>query len=198
MFPDTSLDESFDSTADATLPPPPPPKPLLPGDLYREALEKWEYRHVGMKELYDKKEFLEAGLYSGHLNRVGSDAVSGVTSGGDVGGKSLLERLEKEKEAEKEGEDMDVDDDTHEKTTDESMNSAVAATAIVAVQKKKPFRFCMPMYYGETLLDTEEDFLLPYDLFRFVKVVGAGELAPRPLLMPLGKRKPAPFVRIKK
>ncbi|KAI9340555.1 hypothetical protein BDR26DRAFT_861334 [Obelidium mucronatum] len=64
--------------------------------------------------------------------------------------------------------------------------------------RKKPFKFSMPMYYGETLLNTEEDFCLPYDLFRFVKVVGAGEMAPLPQLSAIGKRKPEQFVRIRK
>ncbi|KAJ3029574.1 UNVERIFIED_CONTAM: Histone-Lysine N-Methyltransferase ash1l [Siphonaria sp. JEL0065] len=74
----------------------------------------------------------------------------------------------------------------------------VAAQAAARPRSKKPFKFCMPMYHGETILNTEEDFWLPYDLFRFVKCVGAGEMAPLPQLSAIGKRKPDPFIRIKK
>ncbi|KAJ3008811.1 UNVERIFIED_CONTAM: hypothetical protein HDU68_002938, partial [Siphonaria sp. JEL0065] len=48
-----------------------------------------------------------------------------------------------------------------------SMEEVVAQP--VAGCSRKPFIFCMPMYYGETILNTEEDFWLSYDLYRFVK-----------------------------
>ncbi|KAI8607815.1 hypothetical protein BC830DRAFT_71739 [Chytriomyces sp. MP71] len=70
---------------------------------------------------------------------------------------------------------------------------------LISEMTSRPFKFSMPMYYGETILETEEDFELPFDLHRFVKVVGSGELAPPPQLWALeGKRKPPQYVRIKK
>ncbi|KAJ3246741.1 DNA-binding transcription repressor [Chytriomyces hyalinus] len=145
-----------------------PKRHLYPGDLYREAVEQWE-RSETMKQLYARKDFLAAGMYSGVLNQASSETSPG--------------RIEK-KETTPNGA--------------ATSNLSNGTTEQPASYRNHLFKFAMPMYHGETLLDTEEDFQLPFDLFKFVEVVSAGELATKPLLQSIGKRKPAQFTRIKK
>ncbi|KAJ3241207.1 DNA-binding transcription repressor [Chytriomyces hyalinus] len=162
-FEDDEEDESNNGAVKSA-----PKRHLYPGDLYREAVEQWE-RSETMNQLYARKDFLAAGMYSGVLNQANSE-----TSPGSI---------------EKKG-----------------TSANIAATSILSngtteqskSDRNQLFKFAMPMYYGETLLDTEEDFQLPFDLFKFVEVVSAGELATKPLLQSIGKRKPAQFTRIKK
>ncbi|KAJ3099148.1 Histone-Lysine N-Methyltransferase ash1l [Phlyctochytrium planicorne] len=109
------------------------PKPI--GARAAEAEESW-VSHPEMKDLYAKKSYLKAGLYSVEF-RTGE--------------------------------------------------------AVVVEGQRPKFKMEMPMYYGNTLLNTEEEFELPYD---FVKLMELRNFIP--LVSDNAKRKPSPFIRIKK
>ncbi|KAJ3195155.1 Histone-Lysine N-Methyltransferase ash1l [Entophlyctis luteolus] len=104
------------------------PSAKLPGDITREAEEKWDGRYKGMMELYSRKDFLTAGLYSGFLN------------------------------------------------TESPVNKILVESEPSVSAPSKRFTFSLPIYFGDTMLNTIEDFSLTHDLFRFIECVGAGEL----------------------
>ncbi|KAJ3085952.1 hypothetical protein HDU96_005145 [Phlyctochytrium bullatum] len=58
------------------------------------------------------------------------------------------------------------------------------------------FKMEMPMFYGEMMMETETDFELPFDVVKFVELrCGSGYI---PQVTTNAKRKPSPFVRLKK
>ncbi|KAJ3123434.1 Histone-Lysine N-Methyltransferase ash1l [Physocladia obscura] len=178
-----------------------------PGERTREAEAKWDDRYPAMKELYSRKDFLSAGLYSGFLNN--SATVSSIPSN-DLQSRSNLafaipatETIDSVSEKSDDAILKQVSSPCSSSVfTPPSLNSLELSDTDLNIQQqtkpRKQFKFSMPLYHGSTILENEEDFWLPFDLFRFVECVGAGELAPVPQMNSIGARKPDPFIRIKK
>ncbi|KAI9363993.1 hypothetical protein DFJ73DRAFT_620204 [Zopfochytrium polystomum] len=118
-----------------------------PGEIASAAEKEWESRPE-LKELYGKKTFLVAGLYSNYYK---SDEQHGTAS-----------------------------------VLSKGKNPARSEIA--------PFTFAAPQHYSATRLETEEDFQLPYDVWRSeVLRVESGVSRLDVLAV---KRKPSSFVKI--
>ncbi|KAJ3323641.1 Histone-Lysine N-Methyltransferase ash1l [Blyttiomyces sp. JEL0837] len=138
------------------------PRRLKPGVFAAEWELKWD-GPLEMKTLYDKKRYLVAGLYS-DFYRSGPGAIAGGSNS-----HGALDQV-----------------------------SGVEAQQAVVVREKKAaapapvngmntFKFPFPIYYGATLLETEEDFELPFDLVKFAELRASGNWTPMEVAEPKGK-----------
>ncbi|KAJ3409815.1 Histone-Lysine N-Methyltransferase ash1l [Chytridiales sp. JEL 0842] len=151
------------------------------GKVYKELEAQWDGAQ-GMKEFYATKPFLNAGLYSGDYVYKSTAAASAASA------PSVDSPLAVETPLPMEG---------------DPSTSKAPANQVLEVKTKDPkryweegrkFQFAMPKFYGKELLETEEDFELPYDIFKFREVRRENLLNPANNVVI--KKKPAPYTRV--
>ncbi|KAJ3176274.1 Histone-Lysine N-Methyltransferase ash1l [Irineochytrium annulatum] len=141
-----------------TPPPPEPelPKEPLPGDLAAEMEALWD-GSVEMRELYAKKRYLKAGMYSNDFKRGG-----------------LVEKVVQEQvEGEVEMKGNEAQETKEKADAVEDKKAEIAEMEEDAILKKKAFKFGMPMFLGKEIIERETNFDLPFDL-RLFKTLRTG------------------------